>query len=64
MIPMHTDPTKIYGTTVIAVRRDNHVVISGDGQVSYGDTIIQHKASNVRPPRTQTPPRCCGEAAP
>ena len=48
MIPMHTDPTKIYGTTVIAVRRDNHVVIAGDGQVSYGDTIIKHKASKVR----------------
>ncbi len=36
------------GTTVIAVRRGNSVVVAGDGQVSYGDTILKHTASKVR----------------
>jgi ATP-dependent HslUV protease subunit HslV len=38
----------IRGTTVVAIRRNGHVVLAGDGQVSYGDTIIKHKASKVR----------------
>jgi len=36
------------GTTVIAVRRNGSVVVAGDGQVSYGDTILKHTASKVR----------------
>jgi len=36
------------GTTVVAVRRNDKVVIAGDGQVSYGDTVLKHKASKVR----------------
>jgi ATP-dependent HslUV protease subunit HslV len=36
------------GTTVIAVRRNDSVVVAGDGQVSYGDTILKHTASKVR----------------
>ena len=36
------------GTTVIAVRRGDSVVVAGDGQVSYGDTILKHTASKVR----------------
>jgi len=36
------------GTTVIAVRRGASVVVAGDGQVSYGDTILKHTASKVR----------------
>ncbi|MBM4395974.1 MAG: ATP-dependent protease subunit HslV [Deltaproteobacteria bacterium] len=39
---------KVRATTVIAVRRNGHVVLAGDGQVSYGDTILKHKASKVR----------------
>ncbi|NOZ09701.1 MAG: ATP-dependent protease subunit HslV [Gammaproteobacteria bacterium] len=37
-----------HGTTIISVRRDNQVVIGGDGQVSFGDTIMKGNARKVR----------------
>ena len=39
---------EIRGTTVISVRRNGSVVVAGDGQVSYGDTILKHSATKVR----------------
>ena len=36
------------GTTILSVRRDNHVVIGGDGQVSLGDTVMKGNARKVR----------------
>ena len=36
------------GTTILSVRRDNHVVIGGDGQVSIGDTVMKSNARKVR----------------
>ncbi len=36
------------GTTILSVRRDNHVVIGGDGQVSVGDTVMKGNARKVR----------------
>ena len=36
------------GTTILSVRRDNHVVIGGDGQVSLGNTIMKGNARKVR----------------
>jgi ATP-dependent HslUV protease subunit HslV len=36
------------GTTILSVRRDNHVVLGGDGQVSVGDTIMKGNARKVR----------------
>ena len=36
------------GTTVLSVRRDNHIVIGGDGQVSLGDTVMKGNARKVR----------------
>ncbi len=37
------------GTTVLAVRKDKQVVIAGDGQVSFGETVIKSNARKVRP---------------
>jgi ATP-dependent HslUV protease, peptidase subunit HslV len=37
-----------HGTTIICVRRDNQVVIGGDGQVSLGNTIMKGNARKVR----------------
>lgn len=37
-----------HGTTIIAVRKGNKVVIGGDGQVSMGNTIIKPNARKVR----------------
>lgn len=36
------------GTTILCVRRDNKVVIGGDGQVSMGNTILKGNARKVR----------------
>ena len=36
------------GTTILSVRRDDAVVIGGDGQVSMGDTIMKGNARKVR----------------
>ena len=38
----------MHGTTILAVRRKNNVVIAGDGQVSIGNTIIKSNAVKVR----------------
>ena len=39
---------QLHGTTVISVRRDNQVVIGGDGQVTLGNTIMKGNARKVR----------------
>ncbi len=36
------------GTTILSVRRNGHVVVGGDGQVSLGSTIIKGNACKVR----------------
>lgn len=36
------------GTTILSVRRDNYVVLGGDGQVSMNDTVIKSNAKKVR----------------
>jgi len=36
------------GTTIVAVRRGNKVVIGGDGQVSQGNTVMKGNARKVR----------------
>ncbi|SJN57433.1 ATP-dependent protease subunit HslV [Vibrio ruber] len=35
-------------TTIVSVRRDNKVVIAGDGQVSLGNTVMKGNARKVR----------------
>ena len=37
-----------HGTTILSVRRNNRVVIGGDGQVSLGNTIMKGNARKVR----------------
>ncbi|MFV1993720.1 MAG: HslU--HslV peptidase proteolytic subunit, partial [Acidiferrobacterales bacterium] len=36
------------GTTILSVRKNNKVVIGGDGQVSMGDTVMKGNARKVR----------------
>lgn len=36
------------GTTILSVRRGDHVVIGGDGQVSMGQTVMKGNARKVR----------------
>lgn len=43
----HTLPSW-QGTTIISVRKDNKVVIAGDGQVTFGPTVLKSNAVKVR----------------
>ncbi len=40
--------TTWHGTTILAVRKDGHVTIAGDGQVSMGNTIVKSNARKLR----------------
>ena len=42
------DSKTIYGTTIVAVRRENYVVMAGDGQVTLGSQIMKGKARKIR----------------
>lgn len=44
--PGETAPMR--GTTVLCVRRDNKVVMAGDGQVTMGDIVVKHSARKIR----------------
>jgi ATP-dependent HslUV protease, peptidase subunit HslV len=37
-----------HATTILAVRRDNKVVVAGDGQVSFQNTVMKSSAKKVR----------------
>jgi len=37
-----------HGTTIVAVRRDGHVALGGDGQVTLGNTVMKGNARKVR----------------
>ena len=43
-----TDSTTWHGTTILAVRKGDEVVVAGDGQVSLGQTVIKANARKVR----------------
>jgi ATP-dependent HslUV protease subunit HslV len=43
-----SDPTTMHGTTILSVRRDDTVVIAGDGQVTFGNTVMKSNAKKVR----------------
>ena len=40
---------KLHGTTILSVRKAGRVVIAGDGQVTFGQTVIKANARKVRP---------------
>ena len=35
-------------TTIVLVRKNNEVVVAGDGQVSMGNTVVKSTASKIR----------------
>ena len=37
-----------HGTTILSVRKEEQIVVAGDGQVSLGDTIVKGGAKKVR----------------
>lgn len=48
MIMEQHDPAKMYGTTIVTVRKGGKVVVAGDGQVSLGNTVMKGNARKVR----------------
>ncbi len=42
------DAKQFHATTVIGLRHNGKAVIAGDGQVTYGDTVMKAKARKVR----------------
>jgi ATP-dependent HslUV protease subunit HslV len=36
------------GTTILAIRKEGRVCIGGDGQVSFNNTVLKHKAKKLR----------------
>jgi ATP-dependent HslUV protease subunit HslV len=45
---MQTENSRIRSTTVLLVRKDNHVALAGDGQVTLGETVMKGNARKVR----------------
>lgn len=37
-----------HGTTILCVRKEDHVAMGGDGQVTVGDTVMKAHATKVR----------------
>jgi len=37
-----------HGTTILSLRKDGKVVIAGDGQVSFGQTVLKSNAKKLR----------------
>jgi len=36
------------GTTILCVRKEGKVAIGGDGQVTFGNTVLKHNAKKIR----------------
>ena len=43
----HKNPSQIYGTTILSVRKNGVVAIAGDGQVSLGSTVLKSNAKKI-----------------
>ncbi len=39
---------RLDGTTILSVRKGGHVVVAGDGQVSFGNTVLKANARKIR----------------
>ncbi|MEW6715632.1 MAG: ATP-dependent protease subunit HslV [Nitrospirota bacterium] len=44
-MPEHNE---FHGTTILCVRKNGKVVIAGDGQVTFGQTVLKHNAKKIR----------------
>ena len=42
------NPNTFHATTIVSVRRNGHVVVAGDGQVTLGNTVMKSNARKVR----------------
>lgn len=45
---MRDSGTAIHGTTIVCVRRGTSVAMAGDGQVTFGNTVLKENAKKIR----------------
>ncbi|MEA2783097.1 MAG: ATP-dependent HslUV protease, peptidase subunit HslV [Rhodospirillaceae bacterium] len=43
-----SSPPSWHGTTILSLRKQGQIVIAGDGQVTFGNTVIKSNARKVR----------------
>lgn len=41
-------PLKMTATTILGLRHEGHVALAGDGQVTFGETVLKQQATKVR----------------
>lgn len=39
---------QLYGTTILAVKKNGNIAIGGDGQVTFGNTVFKKNAKKIR----------------
>jgi len=42
------EENRVRSTTILCVRRDGQVAMAGDGQVTFGQTVMKHNAKKIR----------------
>jgi ATP-dependent HslUV protease subunit HslV len=45
---MSSNELTFHGTTIVCVRRDGRVAMAGDGQVTFGSTVLKRNARKLR----------------
>ncbi|TAJ96537.1 MAG: ATP-dependent protease subunit HslV, partial [Candidatus Manganitrophaceae bacterium] len=45
---MSGEENKVRSTTILCVRKDGRVAMGGDGQVTFGQTVMKHNAKKIR----------------
>ncbi len=46
--PIQSEKLMIHGTTILAVRHRDRAVLAGDGQVTFGQTVVKQGARKIR----------------
>src|SRR5580693_5534230 len=46
--PIQSENPMIHSTTILAVRHREHAVLAGDGQVTFGQTVVKQGARKIR----------------
>src|SRR5438105_4264959 len=47
-MPGEQQSSRVRSTTILAVRHRDHAVLAGDGQVTFGDTVVKQRARKIR----------------
>src|SRR5262245_3813634 len=46
--PIQSENSMIHSTTILAVRHKDRAVLAGDGQVTFGQTVVKQRARKIR----------------